>query len=95
VIVRATATRNPGDFPPVKRTTLRVTVAAECALQVRRALIVACGDSIELLRIETVPRTSQVRVYFVMDEQFVRDAMLAVVRTVRRGEVGRVTPQRA
>jgi short subunit dehydrogenase-like uncharacterized protein len=83
----------PEKSPTEKPVMIRLTIEADSVTRVRHAVIVACGDSTELLRTQVIPRSSQVRVWFVLAEAAVRDAMLAVLRTVRCGEIGPVIHQ--
>lgn len=80
----------PDRTSATQRVTMCFTVDEDCVALLRRAIITACREPIELLRTQKVPRSTQVRVWFVLAATAATDAMIAVVRTVSCGEVGAV-----
>jgi hypothetical protein len=83
----------PDRLSTVQRVTICFTVEGDCAALLRRAIVAACRESVELLRTQKVPRSTQVRIWFVLAATAASDAMLAVMRTVPRGEIGPVLQQ--
>jgi hypothetical protein len=91
--MHAIASPRPARAPTARKVIVRLTVEIDGVTRVRQALIAACGDSVELLRTQIVPRSSQVRLMLVLAEGAVDDAMLAVMRTVPCGEIGPIIQQ--
>jgi hypothetical protein len=75
-----------------KRVTLRLTLEPGDVLAVREAIVTACGES-EILRIQPVPRSTQVQVWLVLAESTAPNAMSATLKTVPYGEIGPVIQQ--
>jgi hypothetical protein len=69
---------------------IRLTIEADSMSLVRQELIAACGESVRIIRTQTVPRSTQVRVWLVLADSAVPDAMRATLRAVPRGEIGPV-----
>jgi hypothetical protein len=69
-----------------------VTVEADNVPLVRRAVISACGESVELLRTQAIPCSTKMRVWLVLTKSAATDAMSVIMKTVPYGEIGPVTP---
>jgi NADPH-dependent ferric siderophore reductase len=72
---------------------IRLTIEADSISLVRQAVIAACGDSVQFMPPQRVPRSTQVWVWLALAESAVPDAMGATLRTVPYGEIGRVVRQ--
>ncbi len=78
--------------PSEQLATLLITVEAANVDRVRRAVISACGKSVELLRTQAVPRSTKMRVWLVLTKSAATDAVSVIMKTVPHGEIGPVTP---
>jgi hypothetical protein len=84
--------------PPSRRAlsehmaTMLITIEADNVPLVQRAVISACGESVELLRTQAVPRSTKMRVWLVLTKSAATDAMSVIMKTVPYGEIGPVTP---
>lgn len=76
-----------------QRVLIRLTVEADSIDLVRQALIAACGESVKVLRTQTVPRSTQLQIWLVLADSAVPDAMRATLRAVPHGEIGPVFQQ--
>lgn len=76
-----------------QRVLIRLTVEADSISLVRQELIAACGESVRIVRTQTVPRSTQVQVWLVLTDSAVPDAMRATLRAVQHGEIGPVFQQ--
>ena len=78
--------------PSEQMATMLITVEADNVALVRRAVISACGESVEHLRTQAVPRSTKMRVWLVLAKSAATDAMSVIMKTVPYGEIGPVTP---
>ena len=77
--------------PTKQMATMLVILDADNVAIVRRAVISACGESIELLRTQAVPRSTKMRVWLVLAKSAATDVMSVIMKTVPYGEIGPVT----
>jgi hypothetical protein len=70
---------------------IRLTVEADWVTLLRRAVVSACGESVELLRTQTIPHSSEVRVWLVLAKSAAAGAMDLILKTAPYGEIGSVT----
>jgi hypothetical protein len=80
----------PNRVPAESSVMLRLTIEADSVSQVRQAVIAACGESVEFMPPQKIPRSTQVKVWLVLTESAVPDAMGATLRAVPCGEISRV-----
>ena len=78
--------------PSEQMATMLITVEADNVALVRRAVISACGESVEHLRTQAVPRSTKMRVWLILAKSATTDAMSVIMKTVPYGEIGPVTP---
>jgi PTS system nitrogen regulatory IIA component len=81
----------PDRTPTEKRVMIRLTVEADCVTLLRRAVVATCGESVELLRTQAVPHSSEVRVWLVLAKSAATGAMDLILKTAPYGEIGSVT----
>jgi hypothetical protein len=67
-----------------------LSVKADRVSLMREAVVAACGKSVRFLRSQIIPRSTRVRVWLVLAETSVPEAMRATLQAVPHGEIGRV-----
>lgn len=69
-----------------------VTTEATSEAALRQAVMNACGEWIEFLRIQPVPRSTRIRVWLGVSRSAVSVAMVAIMGILPEGEIGRIAP---
>jgi hypothetical protein len=75
-----------------QRVVMQITIEPTWAKDVRQAIAQACGERVEILRTQPVPRSTQVRVWLDVPKAATAVAMGAILRTLPYGEIGRTAP---
>jgi hypothetical protein len=70
---------------------MSITVDAGVVALLRRVIMNACGERIEIMRVKPVIRTNDMRVSIGLHSSAVSAAMEAVMRLLPRAEFGRIT----
>lgn len=85
----AAPVRRPG--AAVQRVMLSITVDAGVVASLRRVVMSACGEFVEIMRVQPVVRSNDMRVSIGLHSSAVSHAMDAVMRILPRAEFGRIT----
>jgi hypothetical protein len=83
------------DAAAEQRVVMQITIEPTWAQDVRQAIAQACGERVEIVRTQPVPRSTQVRVWLDLPKAATALAMGAVLRTLPYGEIGRIAPAEA
>jgi hypothetical protein len=76
----------PCHAPTEQRVTMLVTVEASSVTMLRRAIMATCGESVDVIRIQPVPRSAQVRLWLCLAQPAATDAMSVIMRVLPCGE---------
>ncbi len=68
---------------------LQVTILPALLNCLQQAVAMSCGKVVDILGIEPVPRSQNIRVRFGIDGGSVNAAMEAIIRALPSGEIGR------
>jgi hypothetical protein len=78
---------------PEQSVTMRLTIDSDSLSLVRHAVIAACGESVRFIRVQRVPRSTQVQIWLVLTESVAPHVMSATLKAVPYGEIGPVIQQ--
>jgi hypothetical protein len=74
----------------VPQVVLQVTILPALLDSLQQAVAKSCGKVVDILGIESVPRSQSIRVRFGIDGGSVNAVMDAIIRTLPSGEIGRI-----
>jgi hypothetical protein len=69
-----------------------ITVDTGIVTLLRRVVMGACGERVDIMRVQSVVHSNKMRLWIGLQNSAVSTAMEAVMRTLPHAEFGRVTP---
>jgi hypothetical protein len=69
-----------------------ITVDAGDVALLRHVVMGACGERVDIMRVQSVDRFKKMRLWIVLHNSAVSPAMDAVMRALPRAEFGHITP---
>jgi hypothetical protein len=75
-----------------KKVMMLVTTEATSEAALRQAVMKACGEWVEFLRIQPVLQSTRIRVWLGVSESAVTMVMVSILGILPEGEIGRIAP---